>query len=52
MPWSLAGLPTISLPLLRGSHGLPIGTQMIGRRGRDSELLSTAAWLVDIVAFS
>lgn len=50
MPWSLAGLPTISLPLLRGSHDLPIGIQIIGRRGHDARLLSTAAWLVDVAA--
>jgi Asp-tRNA(Asn)/Glu-tRNA(Gln) amidotransferase A subunit family amidase len=48
MPWSLAGLPTVSLQLLRGSHGLPIGIQMIGRRGDDARLLSIAAWLSDI----
>lgn len=45
MPWSLCGLPTISLPLLRGSHGLPIGVQLIGRQGRDAELLQIAGWL-------
>jgi Asp-tRNA(Asn)/Glu-tRNA(Gln) amidotransferase A subunit family amidase len=45
MPWSLAGLPTVSLPLLRGAHGLPIGVQLVGRRGQDADLLSIAAWL-------
>jgi Asp-tRNA(Asn)/Glu-tRNA(Gln) amidotransferase A subunit family amidase len=48
MPWSLAGLPTASLALLRGSHDLPIGIQIIGRRGNDARLLSIAAWLADI----
>jgi Asp-tRNA(Asn)/Glu-tRNA(Gln) amidotransferase A subunit family amidase len=47
MPWSLCGLPTVSLPLLRGSRGLPIGIQLIGPRGRDRELLQTASWLVE-----
>lgn len=46
MPWSLCGLPTVSLPLLRGSQGLPIGVQLIGARGADRLLLQTAAWLV------
>jgi Asp-tRNA(Asn)/Glu-tRNA(Gln) amidotransferase A subunit family amidase len=50
MPWSLAGLPAISLPLLRGARGMPIGLQLIGGRGRDAELLSTAAWLAKAVA--
>lgn len=45
MPWSLAGLPTLSLPVLRGHEGLPIGLQLIGRRGHDAELLSSAAWI-------
>jgi Asp-tRNA(Asn)/Glu-tRNA(Gln) amidotransferase A subunit family amidase len=45
MPWSLCGLPTISLPLLRGSQGLPIGVQLIGARGRDGHLLRVAGWL-------
>jgi Asp-tRNA(Asn)/Glu-tRNA(Gln) amidotransferase A subunit family amidase len=47
MPWSLAGLPVISLPLLRGAHGLPIGIQLVGTRGGDAMLLSIAAWLVN-----
>ncbi len=45
MPWSLCGLPTVSLPLLRGHHGLPIGIQLIGTRGRDRDLLRIASWL-------
>jgi Asp-tRNA(Asn)/Glu-tRNA(Gln) amidotransferase A subunit family amidase len=47
MPWSLAGLPTVSLPLLRGAQGLPIGVQLIGARGNDAMLLSVAAFLSD-----
>jgi len=46
MPWSLCGLPTVSLPLLQGAQGLPIGVQLIGPRGRDRDLLQAAAWLV------
>jgi Asp-tRNA(Asn)/Glu-tRNA(Gln) amidotransferase A subunit family amidase len=49
MPWSLCGLPTISLPLLTGRHGLPIGLQLIGRRGNDAWLLRVAAWF-EVVA--
>ena len=45
MPWSLAGLPVISLPLLRGAQGLPIGLQLIGRKREDAALLAIAAWL-------
>lgn len=45
MPWSLCGLPTVSLPLLTGALGLPIGVQLIGRRGRDADLLRVSRWL-------
>ncbi|MGC9071814.1 MAG: amidase [Acidilobus sp.] len=37
----LAGLPSISLPLIR-SQGLPVGLQLVGRDGADPELLSMA----------
>jgi Asp-tRNA(Asn)/Glu-tRNA(Gln) amidotransferase A subunit family amidase len=49
MPWSLAGLPTLSLPLLRGDRGLPIGVQLIGAPCDDRRLLSIAAWLTNAV---
>ena len=42
MAWSLCGLPTISVPLLRGSSGLPVGVQLIGQRGHDLETLACA----------
>jgi Asp-tRNA(Asn)/Glu-tRNA(Gln) amidotransferase A subunit family amidase len=44
--WTLCGLPAIALPLLRGSHGLPLGVQLVGRQGDDARLLRTARWLV------
>ncbi len=47
--WTLLGMPAISLPLMRGSNGLPIGVQLVGRRGFDSRLLRTARWLIDQV---
>jgi Asp-tRNA(Asn)/Glu-tRNA(Gln) amidotransferase A subunit family amidase len=43
--WTLLGMPAISLPLLRASNGLPIGLQLVGRRGFDARLLRTARWL-------
>jgi Asp-tRNA(Asn)/Glu-tRNA(Gln) amidotransferase A subunit family amidase len=44
--WSLAGVPAITLPLLSGAHGLPVGVQLIGPRGGDGRLLRTARWLL------
>jgi Asp-tRNA(Asn)/Glu-tRNA(Gln) amidotransferase A subunit family amidase len=43
--WTLCGMPAVSLPLLRGENGLPIGVQLVGRRGYDARLLRTARWL-------
>jgi Asp-tRNA(Asn)/Glu-tRNA(Gln) amidotransferase A subunit family amidase len=44
--WSFLGLPVLSLPLLKGANGLPLGVQLVGRHGDDARLLRTAAWLM------
>ena len=44
--WSYLGLPAITLPLLQSSNGMPIGVQLVGKRGNDARLLRTARWLV------
>jgi Asp-tRNA(Asn)/Glu-tRNA(Gln) amidotransferase A subunit family amidase len=44
--WTLMGVPTISLPLLKGPNGMPIGVQLIGRRGRDADLFLVAKKLL------
>ena len=43
--WTLCGLPAISLPLLRGADGLPLGVQLVGAHGDDARLLQSARWL-------
>ncbi len=48
-PWTFCGVPAISLPLLQGSDGMPIGVQLVGPRGDDARLLRTARWLVEAV---
>lgn len=45
--WSFLGVPAITLPLLNGANGLPIGVQLVGRRHADGQLLRTARWLVN-----
>lgn len=42
--WTLAGLPCVTLPLLVGETGLPIGVQLIGPAHKDDRLLRTARW--------
>jgi len=48
--WTLAGLPCISLPMLVGETGLPIGVQLIGPAEKDDRLLRTARWLQTHIA--
>ncbi len=43
--WTLLGMPAITLPLMQGENGLPLGVQLIGRKGYDARLLRTARWL-------
>ena len=43
--WTLCGVPAISLPLLRGEEGMPLGVQLVGARDNDAQLLRVAAWL-------
>jgi Asp-tRNA(Asn)/Glu-tRNA(Gln) amidotransferase A subunit family amidase len=48
--WTMLGLPAISLPLLQGVGGLPLGVQLVGPRHADGRLLRTARWLAESVA--
>jgi Asp-tRNA(Asn)/Glu-tRNA(Gln) amidotransferase A subunit family amidase len=48
--WTLCGMPAVTLPLLQGSTGLPIGVQLVGPRDGDARLLRTARWLATRVS--
>jgi len=48
--WSLVGFPSLNLPLLANTDGLPIGVQLLGAPGRDERLLRTARVLVEQLA--
>jgi Asp-tRNA(Asn)/Glu-tRNA(Gln) amidotransferase A subunit family amidase len=50
--WTLCGTPALTLPLLTGASGLPIGVQLVGEKGDDARLLRTARWLVETVRTS
>jgi Asp-tRNA(Asn)/Glu-tRNA(Gln) amidotransferase A subunit family amidase len=45
LPFSMAGVPTISLPLL-SAEGLPVGLQLVARRGHDSTLMPCSMQLL------
>ncbi len=44
-PVSLLGNPVVTIPLGLDSRGLPVGGQLVGKRGKDWELLMTAKQL-------
>jgi Asp-tRNA(Asn)/Glu-tRNA(Gln) amidotransferase A subunit family amidase len=50
--WTLCGMPSLSMPLLSGADGMPLGVQVVGPRGSDARLLRTARWLVAQLANS
>src|SRR5690606_5284156 len=47
--WTLCGTPAVTLPLLTGASGLPVGVQLVGQKGDDARLLRTARWLIETV---
>ena len=48
--WTLAGLPSLSLPLMVGSTGLPIGVQLISATAKDDQLMRTAMWVQNVLS--
>jgi Asp-tRNA(Asn)/Glu-tRNA(Gln) amidotransferase A subunit family amidase len=48
--WTLVGLPSMSLPLLEGEGGMPLGVQLVGARNDDFRLFRTAKWLAEKTA--
>lgn len=49
LPWTHAGLPTLSLPAGVNREGLPLGLQCSGRFGADEWLLHWAPGIADLV---
>ncbi|MAG95547.1 MAG: amidase [Alphaproteobacteria bacterium] len=47
--WTFCGLPSLSLPLLVGENGLPIGVQLVSGLEEDARLCRTAQWLLDFL---
>jgi Asp-tRNA(Asn)/Glu-tRNA(Gln) amidotransferase A subunit family amidase len=45
--WTLVGVPAISLPILQADDGMPMGAQLVARKGDDARLLRIARWLVN-----
>ena len=49
LPWTHAGLPTLTLPAGKNSAGLPLGLQLTGRWYGDEAMLSFAHQIEDVV---
>ena len=45
--WTYCGMPSISLPLLQGKNGLPIGVQLVSSLFDDERLFRNANWLTN-----
>jgi len=45
LAWTTLGVPAVNVPGMTGANGLPLGVQVVGRRGEDATVLRAAAWL-------
>lgn len=52
IPFTLVGAPAISLPAGASKSKLPLGVQLVGRRGDDRRLLEAALWVERQLAWS
>ncbi|HEX4409135.1 MAG TPA: amidase [Xanthobacteraceae bacterium] len=43
--WTALHLPVVSIPGFTGVTGLPVGLQIVGKRGKDAYLLSVCRWI-------
>lgn len=48
--WTLLHVPCITLPLFTGPGGLPMGLQVVGKRGADAALLAAARRIEGLLA--
>ncbi|WP_213769913.1 amidase [Bradyrhizobium sp. dw_78] len=51
-PWTLLGVPALSLPAGFGRNGLPLGVQVVGPYREDLRTLCAAKWIEGALAFN
>jgi aspartyl-tRNA(Asn)/glutamyl-tRNA(Gln) amidotransferase subunit A len=49
LPWSISGLPSITVPCGLTTSGLPLGIQLVSGGFTEAPLLSAAAWCEDVL---
>jgi amidase len=50
-PWTLLGVPALSLPAGVGKNGLPLGIQIVGPYREDLRTLRVAKWIESVLKF-
>jgi Asp-tRNA(Asn)/Glu-tRNA(Gln) amidotransferase A subunit family amidase len=50
-PWTLLGVPAISLPAGFGKNGLPLGLQVVGAYREDYKILRVTKWVETALKF-
>ena len=49
-PWQALGLPVLTIPGLRGAHGMPLGLQLIGAPGRERRLFDLGVRIEELLS--
>ena len=50
-PWTLLGVPAVTLPAGFGKNGLPLGLQIVGAYRQDYRTLRAAKWVENVLGF-
>jgi len=50
-PWTLLGVPALTLPAGFGKRGLPLGLQIVGAYRQDERTLRAAKWIESVLEF-
>ena len=50
-PWTLLGVPAVTLPAGFGKCGLPLGLQIVGAYRQDHRTLRAAKWIENVLGF-
>jgi amidase len=45
LAWTTTHVPSVTLPVFKGPHGLPVGLQLVARRNADRALFAAARWV-------
>ncbi len=51
-PWTLTGLPAVTIPCGFGPRGLPLGVQLVGGYLRDDRLMGVAQWAERVIGLA